>query len=65
MKVVNNCCTSCPHRSVCKFFDQMSNLDDTIRKIEGFPDYFNITIDCEHMKNPVVVPRNTGKHDKK
>ena len=43
----------------------MSNLDDTIRKIEGFPDYFNITIDCEHMKNSVVVPRPTGKHDKK
>ena len=65
MKVVNNCCTSCPHQQVCKFFDQMSNLDDTIRKIEGFPDYFNITIDCEHMKNSVVVPRTTGKHDKK
>lgn len=65
MKVVNNCCISCPHRSVCKFLDQMSNLDDTIRKIEGFPDYFNITIDCEHMKNSVVVPRTTGKHDKK
>ena len=40
MKVVNNCCTSCTHRPVCKFFDQMSNLDDTIRKIEGFSDYF-------------------------
>lgn len=63
MKVVNNCCTSCPHRPVCKFFDQMSNLDDTIRKIEGFPDYFNVTIKCEHMSIPVKIP--TGKHDKK
>lgn len=65
MKVLNNCCTSCPHRPVCKFFDQMSNLDDTIRKIEGFPDYFNIKIDCEHMEKSVVVPRPTSKHDKK
>lgn len=63
MKVVNNCCTSCTHRPVCKFFDQMSNLDDTIRKIEGFPDYFNVTIKCEHMPIPVKIP--TGKHDKK
>ena len=63
MKVVNNCCTSCPHRPVCKFFDQMSNLYDTIRKIEGFPDYFNVTIKCEHMPIPVKIP--TGKHDKK
>lgn len=63
MKVVNNCCTSCPHRPVCKFFDQMSNLDDTIRKIERFPDYFNVTIKCEHMPIPVKIP--TGKHDKK
>ena len=62
MKVVNNCCTSCTHRPVCKFFDQMSNLDDTIRKIEGFPDYFNVTIKCEHMPIPVKIP--TGKHDK-
>lgn len=63
MKVVNNYCTSCPHRPVCKFFDQMSNLDDTIRKIEGFPDYFNVTIKCEHMPIPVKIP--AGKHDKK
>ena len=35
----------------------MSNLDDFIRKIEGFPDYFNITINCEHM------PGKKGKHD--
>lgn len=41
----------------------MSNLDDFIRKIEGFPDYFNITIDCEYMTRPVKIP--TGKHDKK
>ena len=40
----------------------MSNLDDTIRKIEGFPDYFNVTIKCEHMPIPVKIP--TGKHDK-
>ena len=63
MKVVNNCCTSCPHRPVCKFFDQMSNLDDNIRKIEGFHDYFNVTIKCEYMPIPVKIP--TGKHDKK
>lgn len=61
MNVVNNCCTSCPHISVCKFFDQMSNLDDTVRKIEGYPDYFNITIDCEHMPSRIDNPR--GKHD--
>lgn len=62
MKVVNNCCTSCLHRPVCKFFDQMSNLDNAIRKIEGFPDYINATIDCEHMS-----PKKSaiGKHDKK
>ena len=41
----------------------MSNLDDTIRKIEGFSDYFNVTIKCEHMPIPVKIP--TGKHDKK
>lgn len=43
----------------------MSNLDDTIRKIEGFSDYFNIKIDCELMEKSIVVPRPTGKHDKK
>lgn len=63
MKVVNNCCTSCSHRPVCKFFDQMSNLDDTIRHITEYPDYFNVTIDCEYMTRPVKIP--TGKHDKK
>lgn len=63
MKVVNDCCTSCHHRPVCKFFDQMSNLDDTIRHITEYPDYFNVTIDCEHMTRPVKIP--TGKHDKK
>ena len=41
----------------------MSNLDDTIRKIEGFHDYFNVTIKCEYMPIPVKIP--TGKHDKK
>lgn len=41
----------------------MSNLDDFIRKIEEFPDYFNITIECEYMTRPVKIP--TGKHDKK
>lgn len=63
MKVVNNCCTSCSHRPICKFFDQMSNLDDTIRHITEYPDYFNVTIDCEHMSG-AIIPR-TGKHDKK
>lgn len=62
MKVVNNCCTSCPHRPVCKIFDQMSNLDYTIREIEGFSDYFNVTIDCEHMPPNKSAIR---KHDKK
>ena len=63
MKVVNNCCTSCPYRQMCNFFDQMPNLDDAVRKIEGYPDYFNIAIDGEHMSG-AIIPR-TGKHDKK
>lgn len=41
----------------------MSNLDDTIRHITEYPDYFNVTIDCAYMTIPVKIPN--GKHDKK
>lgn len=61
MVVINNCCTNCKHRPICKLFNQMSNLDDSIRHISEYPDDFTVTIGCKHMTGFPDIPR--GKHD--
>lgn len=62
MKVINYCCTSCDKREVCKLFNQMSNLNDSIRHISEYPDDFSVTINCKHMTGIINNPREKDRY---
>ena len=49
MKIIFDCSKDCKHVNICKYFNAMKELDDSIKSIdpEGH-DYVTIHIKCKH-----------------